>query len=96
MKSKEEIEQLASKRFTIKQFIGEDDYNRSETIAARCGYVKGYTQCQEDMADKIKEAVNLLDKIVENTELFFGWDVANKNSNIRNAKIFIKSLNKQD
>lgn len=54
MKTVEEIEQLASKRFTIKQFIGEDDYNRSETIAARCGYVKGYTQCQEDMVNKIK------------------------------------------
>ena len=56
MKTKEEIEQLASKRFTIKQFIGEDDYNRNETIAARCGYTEGYTQCQQDMDDKIKEA----------------------------------------
>jgi hypothetical protein len=64
MKSKEEIEQLASKRFIIKQFIGEDDYNRNETIAARCGYVEGYTQCQEDMAKEIqslKEQIRLKD-----------------------------------
>jgi hypothetical protein len=62
----------------------------------KVAYKKGYTQCQEDNSDKLKEAVNLLDKLVENTELFFGYDVANKNSNIRNAKAFIESLNKQD
>ena len=83
MKTKEEIEQLAE------QYWAKQPYNED-------AYVVGYTQCQEDMTDKIKEAVNLLDKIVENTELFFGYDVANKNINIRNAKIFIKSLNKQD
>ena len=83
MKSKEEIEQLAAR-----------EYWNSNTESK--SFIKGYTQCQEDMADEIKEAVNLLDKIVENTELFFGYDVANKNANIRNAKIFIKSLNKQD
>ena len=46
--------------------------------------------------DKLNEAVSLLDKLVENTELFFGYDEANKNSNVRNAKTFINSLNKQD
>jgi hypothetical protein len=55
MKTKEEIEQLASKRFIIKQFIGEDDYNRSETIAARYGFEEGYTQCQEDIKGYIFE-----------------------------------------
>ena len=85
MKSKEEIEQLASKRFTIKQFIGEDDYNRNETIAARCGYVEGYTQCQEDMS---KILFNIL-KLVNEPEY---------TEHIRLADIndYIKSLNKQD
>ena len=86
MKTKEEIEELVLEKFKHKM------YNPFFNVA----FVEGYTQCQEDMADKIKEAVNLLDKIVENTELFFGYDVANKNINIRNAKIFIKSLNKQN
>jgi uncharacterized membrane protein YfhO len=54
-----------------------------------------YTQCQQDNEDKLNEAVNLLNKIIENTELFFGYDVANKNSNIRNAKTFIQSLNRK-
>ena len=89
MKSKEEIEQLA-------KIITPTPMEGTSYLDVRNGFIKGYTQCQEDMADKIKEAVNLLDKIVENTELFFGYDVANKNANIRNAKIFIKSLNKQD
>jgi hypothetical protein len=96
MKTQEEIEQLAESKYgtEIGSIRGSNPYDLEAD--RKNGYIKGYTQCQEDMADKIKEAVNLLDKIVENTELFFGYDVANKNSNIRNAKIFIKSLNKQD
>lgn len=93
MKTQKEIEQLAQEVHFVSQYHGLDAdgcFNQYQ------GFIKGYTKCQEDMADKIKEAVNLLDKIVENTELFFGYDVANKNSNIRNAKIFIKSLNKQE
>jgi hypothetical protein len=87
MKSKEEIEQLAETLYpTVTMY----------TPPLKKGFVDGYTQCQEDMADKLKEAVNLLNKLVENTELFFGYDVANKNSNVRNAKTFINSLNKQD
>ena len=89
MKTREEIEQLAKEEY-------KDNLHNPFFTAAPMGYIKGYTQCQEDMADKIKEAVNLLNKLVENTELFFGYDVANKNSNIRNAKSLINSLNKQD
>ena len=89
MKSREEIEQLAREEY-------KDNLHNPFFTAAPMGYIRGYTQCQEDMADKIKEAVNLLNKLVENTELFFGYDVANKNSNIRNAKSLINSLNKQD
>ena len=43
MKTKEEIEQLAE------QYWAKQPYNED-------AYVVGYTQCQEDMADKIKEA----------------------------------------
>jgi hypothetical protein len=92
MKTKEEIEQLASKRFTIKQFIGEDDYNRNETIAARCGYTEGYTQCQEDKKDK---------KYTEE-DMFKCWEACRRFERpIRegyapNFNEFINSLNKQD
>ncbi len=91
MKTKEEIKSLGNQ-----WALDNADETMATNSALNKGFRGGYAQCQEDMADKIKEAVNLLDKIVENTELFFGYDVANKNSNIRNAKIFIKSLNKQD
>jgi len=48
MKSKEEIEKLANDWLTktpIKEWGGAEN-----------GFMQGYTQCQEDMADKIKEA----------------------------------------
>ena len=51
MKSKEEIEQLAEKEYPLKVVSvmeGYKDANRFERVA----YKKGYTQCQEDMADK--------------------------------------------
>ena len=44
MKTKEEIEQLADKWLAetpIKEWGGAEN-----------GYIKGYTQCQQDMADK--------------------------------------------
>jgi len=44
MKTKEEIEQL------FKKYC--NNVSSSEILA----YIDGYTQCQEDMADKIKEA----------------------------------------
>jgi hypothetical protein len=81
MKTKLEIERLA--------------FTYSRWKSKREGYIAGYEQCQKDNADKLNEAVSLLDKLVENTELFFGYDEANKNSNVRNAKTFINSLNKQ-
>jgi hypothetical protein len=49
MKTQEEIEQLA-----------QNFYNKStsnfEIYLFHIGFIDGYTQCQEDMADKIKEA----------------------------------------
>jgi nitric oxide synthase oxygenase domain/subunit len=54
-------------------------------------YIDVYTQCQQDNSDKLNKAINLLSKLVENNELFFGCEVANKNSNICNAKKFIQS-----
>ena len=51
MKTPEEIEQLAEKLYPISP-------NPNQKIEGfeRVAYKKGYTQCQKDMADKIKEA----------------------------------------
>ena len=92
MKTKEEIEQLASKRFIIKQFIGEDDYNRNETIAARRGYVEAYSQCQEDNKDKKYTEEDLLHAFREgvllpNSQIGIMEDI---------FKQIVQSLNKQD
>ena len=47
-KTKEEIEQLAEKLYPIKVDIYRDLWAENKA------FVKGYTQCQEDMADKDK------------------------------------------
>ena len=44
MKTKEEIEQLASKYA--------DGYSSDEAHASYIAFIDGYTKCQEDMADK--------------------------------------------
>jgi hypothetical protein len=45
MKTREEIEQLANEEY-------KDNLHNPFFTAAPMGYIKGYTQCQEDMADK--------------------------------------------
>ena len=46
MKTKEEIEQLAQEWFLN---------DTSLPYGEEFGFIQGYTQCQEDMVDKIKE-----------------------------------------
>jgi hypothetical protein len=45
MKTKEEIERLAKEEY-------KDNLHNPFFTAAPMGYIKGYSQCQEDMADK--------------------------------------------
>lgn len=45
MKTKEEIEQLAEKEYPIVEDIYRELYSENKA------YIKGYTQCQKDMAD---------------------------------------------
>jgi len=78
MKTKEEIEQLAE------QYI--EDNTGDHYVY--CGYIEGYTQCQEDMAKKYTK---------EDLENAFnsgrGYGVPD---NIKDFNSFINSLNKQD
>jgi len=48
MKTKEEIEQLAESKFNEKYYP-----------ISKKGYIEGYTQCQEDMDNIIKKAIEL-------------------------------------
>lgn len=48
MKTKEEIKDLADIYIVERLFASGHDYNED----TKGGYIKGYTQCQEDMADK--------------------------------------------
>ena len=58
MKSREEIEQLAESEYPIKRGGSEwmPTTNDIKKATKQEGYIDGYTQCQEDMAVKIKEA----------------------------------------
>jgi hypothetical protein len=80
MKTQEEIEQLAEK-YWAKQPYNED------------AYVVGYTQCQQDMADKKYTEEDL--RIAFDTG-YYTRDSFGDRSNNMTAEDYINSLNKQD
>ena len=73
MKTEEEIEQLAQKHYT------------QITLSQRTAFKLGYTQCQEDMADK---------KYTED-DIYKAIDFGRCHSSMTDRD-FINSLNKQD
>ena len=77
MKTKEEIEELVLEKFKHKM------YNPFFNVA----FVEGYTQCQEDMVDYIKKAIE------------YGYQLRNNHKPINSGIDWVKefnSLNKQD
>jgi hypothetical protein len=66
MKIKEEIEQLANKRYLQKAEAITDSTIKGFIVSAtKGGFIDGYTQCQQDMADKKyteEEVIELLQK----------------------------------
>ena len=81
MKTKEEIEQLAEQWFEVE--------NTERWGGEVLGYIKGYTQSQEDMADKKYTEVDLENAFNSGK----GYGVPD---NIKDFNSFINSLNKQD
>ena len=84
MKTKEEIEQLAESKYgtVICSIRGSYPYDLEGD--RKSGFIKGYTQCQEDMADKKyteEDVINIVNKSRE-TGL--------------TAEYLILQLNKQD
>jgi chromosome condensin MukBEF complex kleisin-like MukF subunit len=82
MKTQEEIKQLAEKHYT------------QITLSQRTAFKLGYTQCQEDMADKKYTEGDILFAFVHGGTKF----EENKDADTlaKNFKELINSLNKQD
>jgi hypothetical protein len=90
MKTKEEIEQLAKQLCNIPIDLVIDEEERYyKNFQKFDGIVLGYTQCQEDMADKKYTEEDMIDAIIYGSSL--------TTSNIKlYAHNYINSLNKQD
>ena len=83
MKSKEEIEQLAESQYEteIGSIRGSNPYDLEGD--RKNGFIKGYTQCQEDMVQELEMHILLNEH---------DWS-RNPQAQLRD---FINSLNKQD
>jgi hypothetical protein len=88
MKSKEEIEQLADEYSEIGKGSG---LTFKEHTLENIAFINGYTQCQEDMADK---KYNLEDI----KKAFLNGCVSERRFTRRSSELesYINSLNKQD
>jgi hypothetical protein len=91
MKNKEEIEQLAQEihyQFQNQGLDANGCFNQYQ------GYIKGYTQCQEDMADEIKKQI--YDFTVDLKECTSTYVKQNCEGAIFGLNRLLNSLNKQD
>jgi hypothetical protein len=77
MKTQEEIEQLAAK-----------EYWNSNTESR--SFIKGYTQCQEDIKPFLEDLFSLWQSLAEVGEISVGKNFTKKYEELKN------SLNKQD
>ena len=87
MKSKEEIEQLAEQKYPQGRTLNVDYISASE----RNAYKKGYTQCQKDIVEELKEWI----EITLSAESKLGAS-DNVIEALLGVKYKIESLNKQD
>ena len=89
MKTKEEIEQLAESQYgtEIGSMRGSNPYDLEGD--RKNGFILGYTQCQEDMADKKYTEEDMIDAII------YGSSLTTCNIKLY-APNYINSLNKQD
>jgi len=85
MKTKEEIKQLAESEYgtEIGSIRGSNPYDLEKD--RKNGFIKGYTQCQEDMADKKYTESQLRDAMEE----------AMSYSKLRQITEYINSLNNE-
>ena len=106
MRSKEEIEQLANKRYLQKAEAITDSTIKGFIVSAtKGGFIDGYTQCQQDMADKKyteEEVIELLQKALTHQNDAEIGNLVTIQKEIRPANFyswfnkFKKLINKQD
>jgi len=84
MKTQEEIKQLANE-FSKDYIKTTNNSILQSSFKLEVGYIKGYTQCQEDMA-----------KILFNISKLVNESHYTDYSRLTDIKDYIKSLNKQD
>ena len=78
MKTTEEIEQLAKKEYN---YLTEYEQMHNQKIVVIDAYIDGYTQCQEDMANLIKKAIE------------YGYELRNNNKPINSGIDWVKEFN---
>ena len=88
MKTQEEIEQLAEQYVWGGVYLTEQEKQQTEIA-----YMSGYTQCQEDMADKKYTEEDL--RIAFDTGYYTRDSFGDRPDNMT-AEDYINSLNKQD
>ena len=89
MKTRQEIEQLAQEEY-------KDNLHNPFFTAAPMGYIKGYTQCQEDIADKKYTEEDLRKAFKYGIEMEAGIESFDYKNYPDGFSQFINSLNKQD
>ena len=92
---------MAMQNNTTKKHLNKTNMTTKEieiaTTTYTVAYKKGYTQCQEDMADTSK--VTRFEVIDENGRVYQKWNCnveLSYQDDGRTLKVFIKPLNKQD
>ena len=95
MKSKEEIEQLANKRYLQKAEAITDSTIKGFIVSAtKGGFIDGYTQCQKDNADNFLSLIEeYREKELPNKDVPYHYE-AEIDSGLKCLIMFIK--NKQD
>ena len=90
MKTKEEIEQLAESEYgtEIGSIRGSNPYDLEKD--RKNGYIKGYTQCQEDMKPLLNDLFSLWQHLARIGEISAGKNFTKKYEEVK------KSINKQD
>ena len=94
MKTKEEIEKLADDYSELTLYKPKNAQELRDVNLIKIGFKNGYTQCQEDMADKIKKQI--YDFTIDLKESTSTYVKQNCEGAIFGLNRLLNSLNKQD
>ena len=85
MKTQEEIEQLAESQYgtEIDSIRGSNPYDLEAD--RKNGFIKGYTQCQEDMKPLLEDLFSLWQSLAEVGEIGIGQNFTKKYEELKNS-----------